>query len=67
MYLIIYKVVKLSVKFNSFSFYNDFDLFVFLNNTFFLVPFTSYYFGIKLFTLLFIAQALIVIFIRLHY
>ena len=34
---------------NLISFYNDFDFFVFFNNTFFLVPFTSYYFGIKLF------------------
>jgi hypothetical protein len=42
---------------NLISFYNDFDFFVFFNNTFFLVTFTSYYFGIKLFTLLFIAQA----------
>lgn len=50
---------------NLIFFYNDFDLFVFLNNTFFLVTFTSYYFGIKLFTLLFVAQALIIIFINL--
>ena len=49
---------------NLISFYNDFDLFV-LFNTFFLVTFTSYYFGIKLFTLLFIAQFLIIIFINL--
>ena len=49
---------------NLISFYNDFDLFV-LFNTFFLVTFTSYYFGIKLFTLLFIAQLLIIIFINL--
>lgn len=50
---------------NLIAFYNDFDLFVFLNNTFFSVTFTSYYFGIKLFTLLFIAQALIIIFVNL--
>jgi F0F1-type ATP synthase membrane subunit a len=49
---------------NLIFFYNDFDLFV-LFNTFFLVTFTSYYFGIKLFTLLFIAQFLIIIFINL--
>lgn len=50
---------------NLISFYNDFDFFVFLNNTFFLVTFTSYYFSIKLLTLLFIAQVLIIIFINL--
>ena len=50
---------------NLIAFYNDFDLFVFLNNTFFSVTFTSYYFGIKLFTLLFVAQALIIIFVNL--
>lgn len=50
---------------NLVSFYNDFDFFVILNNTFFLVTFTSYYFGIKLFTLLFVAQTLIIIFINL--
>jgi F0F1-type ATP synthase membrane subunit a len=50
---------------NLIFFYNEFDLFVLLNNTFFLVTFTSYYFGIKLFTLLFIAQVLIIIFVNL--
>lgn len=45
--------------------YNDFDFFVFFNNTSFLVHFTTYYFGIKLFTLLFIAKSLIIIFINL--
>ena len=50
---------------NLIFFYNEFDFFVLFNNTFFLVPFTSYYFGIQLFTLLFIAQALIIIFVNL--
>jgi F0F1-type ATP synthase membrane subunit a len=50
---------------NLIFFYNDFDFICIFNNTFFLVTFTSYYFGIKLFTLLFIAQFLIIIFINL--
>lgn len=50
---------------NLISFLNEFDIFLFINNTFFLVTFTSYYFGIKLFTLLFVVQIIIIVFINL--
>lgn len=47
------------------DFYHNIDLFVFLNNTFFLVNFNFYYFGLKLFTLLFVTQIIIFFFINL--
>lgn len=50
---------------NLIDFYYNMDLFVFLNNTFFLVNFNFYYFGLKLFTLLFVTQIIILFFINL--
>lgn len=50
---------------NIIDFYYNIDLFVFLNNTFFSVNFTFYYFGLKLFTLLFVTQIIILFFINL--